>query len=165
LFHDLERIPIATIDIAILYLFDTITRLAYCQETGSNRRRTLAVARSHIAVVSKFVKISPEFCLGFLCFMKAEVANLRGKHQEATNQYLTSIALLNRTKISSIQAIACERAGMYMIERGKTSVANDYLCESLRLYEEWGAKGKSDELRREIAVVFGKGNETKDLIA
>jgi hypothetical protein len=158
LFHDLAKIPIATIDIAILYLFHTVALLACCKETGSNRRRTLRVARSNIAVVSKFAEISPQFCLGFLCFMKAEVANLRGKHHEATNQYLTSIALLNRMQIYSFQAIACERAGLYMIEHGKTCIANDYLCESLRLYEEWGAKGKCDDLRREIAVIFGKGD-------
>lgn len=159
LFHDLAKTPFATIDVVILYLFDTISRLAYCKETGQNRRRTLAVARSNIAVVSKFVKISPQFCLGFLSFMKAEVANLKGKHQEATNQYLTSVALLNRMQVSSIQAIACERAGLCMMEQGNTCLANEYLCESLRLYDEWGAKGKSDELRHEIAVLFvGKGD-------
>jgi hypothetical protein len=151
-----EMLPVVTIDVSLVLLFDALARLAYCKQTGKNKRKTLAIARKRMASMEKFAKVNPGFCLGLLYFMKAEVASLTGKHDEATNQYLSCVALLGRMEMVSVHAMASERAGRYMLERGKTSVAKEYFCESQTLFEEWGAKGKSDALQNEVAVVFGK---------
>lgn len=153
-----DKVPVAGIDLSLLFMFDALSRMAYCKQTGKKKRKTLAVARDRLAKLKSYATSNPRFCCGMRTFVEAELAVLQGKRDNAKVKYFACIAMFGREKMLPQLGMACERAGKFMIECGMLTDAIDYLRESHRAFEEWGAKGKCDALKVEIDELFGREN-------
>lgn len=84
------------------------------------------------------------------------MAAFKGDFDVADEKYFAYVALFERTRMPIQRGIACERAAIFMLEHGSHESAKFYLSEARRVFEEWGAMGKSDALSVEISELFGR---------
>ena len=58
-------------------------------------------------------------------------------------------AISSASKVTSIAALANERAGLFFLSVNEEAMASNFLSQAYKLYEEWGAGAKVDQLGRE----------------
>ena len=120
----MDKSPFKTVVIALYGL----THLALYRTTGKNKRKAVAAARSRIRKVDVLARANPQFCLGKVYLLRAEVAAVIGNHDEAHALYVTAFALFGTENSLMELAIAKEfPPGRNMLERGKTDIAITYL--------------------------------------
>lgn len=79
--------------------------------------------------------------------MKAELLDLRGDTDGALSKYKAAIASASERGAISEQAIAEQRVGEFHLRRNRFEDGRIHLLRSIDLFEEWGAHGKSTQLR------------------
>ena len=86
----------------------------------------------------------------FLDLLYAERAKLRKKPEyEVKRLFDTAIASASRSQLTQIQALANERAGIYLLEvdGGPSERARLQIFRSFKLYKAWNAYGKSNAMK------------------
>jgi hypothetical protein len=144
-----KAFPYQTVDLACMILFDGLASLGLCQQPGCHRRHFIATAKRHIRVIEKISYGSPEYCLGKVFLLKAELSMTTRNFDKAHSEYISAIALSSKGGLLMEEAIANERAGRCMQMLGD-SRSFGFFNEALELYERWGAKAKARRLRAEI---------------
>jgi tetratricopeptide (TPR) repeat protein len=74
-----------------------------------------------------------------ILLVEAELARARGDTGKARELYDESIALAKQNLFLNEEALACELAGKFHLERGLHELAGHYLGQAHRAYHEWGA--------------------------
>jgi histidine kinase len=147
--------PYQTVDLACMLLFDGLASLGLCQQPGRHRRHLITTAKRHISVIEKISCGAPEYCLGKVFLLRAELSVTTRKFDKAHSEYISAIALSSKGGLLMEEAIANERAGRCMQILGD-SRSTAFLNEALELYEKWGAKAKACRLRTEILDASSK---------
>ena len=125
---EMDKSPFKTVVIALFHLFYGLTHLALYRTTGKNKLKAVAAARSRIRKIDVLARANPQFCLGKVYLLRAEVAAFIGNHDEAHALYVTAFALFGTENSLMELAIAKEfPPGRNMLERGKTDIAITYL--------------------------------------
>ena len=89
----------------------------------------------------------------FDSLLDAEAESLRGEHYNACRHYEAAVLYAGRRGWRQDQALAHERYGMHLSrlevddERHRHD-AHFHLREAVKLYDEWGAHSKVDQMRR-----------------
>ncbi len=103
-------------------------------------------AANLVVKLKRFAEHAPANYLHRLYLVEAEMATSAGRYDEAFVKYQQSIALAAQHKLIHEQALACERACYALQKWQRPMEAQEYLRRARSLYDEWGAKAKSDQL-------------------
>jgi hypothetical protein len=74
------------------------------------------------------------------------------KHADVLPKFDESIRLAEKERNLMEQAMACERAGLYLRDSGSSLEAISYFEQAQRLYQEWGSIFKMDQVKGYIRV-------------
>mmetsp|Transcript_11530 Transcript_11530/g.26702 ORF Transcript_11530/g.26702 Transcript_11530/m.26702 type:complete len:161 (-) Transcript_11530:166-648(-) len=137
-------------------LFDGLSNLCLYKETRKMRRKHLSVARAWIKMIDRLAGTAPDFCLGKLFLLKAELASVsrRKNNYDVVKFYKCAIALCQKGGLLMEEAIANERTGKYFASVGKEIEAQPHLEQACQLYQKWGAGGKVAKLRVDASKVL-----------
>jgi hypothetical protein len=133
-------------------LIEGMTLLAVCNQRPRNvRKKHLSVVKGNIKQLKKEALLNPRDIVGKQFLLEAELAAVRGKHDCAQQKYICAVAVASDNGIVLDHAIACERAGRYMMMsmRDEES-ANEYFRKAHASYREWGAYCKVEQLEKEM---------------
>jgi hypothetical protein len=151
--------PYDGFDLATVYGFIGMANIALYKQTGKRYLRMRAVARRCERKISDVCKFAPEYCLGKLSLLQAEISSLsRMRHQNTVVKYLIAIAVADSSKHLFEGALAHERYGRYLNEHGELSSSLSQLRIACSLYREWNAYVKADMLQDEIDKMAGIPN-------
>lgn len=116
------------------------------------RRQYIAEGQRMIRFLQKYVLWAPINYHAQQVLLKAELAAVKGRTEEAMQHYECAIALSQVTRHRFVQGLAHERAGWYCwsVQRHPPTLARKYLLAALSVYEEWKAYRKVDHLRAEM---------------
>ena len=76
--------------------------------------------------------------------------------------YDKAIVASGRLGILHIQAIANERAGLFLLGKSETTLASDYLSQAWSLYNEWGALAKCRRMELRHAEIINKEDSSQE---
>jgi hypothetical protein len=101
-----------------------------------------------------YVQSGTDYCLAKLTLIEAEVSSLSPRrHAKTVRKYLIAIALADSSNNPFEKAVAHERYGRYLAERGDVSRSLSQLRLACSSYHEWNAYRKVELLREEIARI------------
>ncbi|MEK8127912.1 AAA family ATPase [Paenibacillus filicis] len=92
-------------------------------------------------------KMSPENFRHKWLLIQAEIARLKGAEQEMVDLYDRSIQFARERNYAQYQAVACELAAKYHLQKGRERIARGYIQEAYDMYGVWGAESKRHGLR------------------
>jgi hypothetical protein len=111
-------------------LFSGLTCIGLARRYPKKRRRYLSPVRRYIKKMETFVKGGDVNATLILRFLRAEKLALSGDLPDVKKAFDDSISLAARTGFRLIRALACERAGSFMLERREPLLAADYMQQA-----------------------------------
>jgi hypothetical protein len=149
--------PYKLYDFAAFYLYLGIANVSLFQITGRKHLRFLIAARHYRKKVYQICKSTPDYALGKLALMKAEISSTSSRrHDNTVLQYMVAISWAKFKNHLFEGAFANERYARYHLSRGDLDSAIKYLRESCSLYREWNAFRKADLLQVELEELESK---------
>jgi predicted ATPase len=118
-------------------------------KTTDNKKWTIR-AMSSLKKIKKWCSYNESNFLQKLLMLKAEKAVLNKRYDKAEIYYCQAIASAAKHGFLNDEALAYERHGMYLFEKGDLNAAADRLASAERLYMKWGAQAKVKHLRELI---------------
>jgi len=107
------------------------------------RKNNISVAKNNRKKLQKLCTINPKNCTNKLLLLDAELAGLRGARAELIlDMYDRAISVAGVEGFIHEQALASERASVFMRRRGDASGSKKYFNRAVALYKEWGATRK-----------------------
>ncbi|QRK10602.1 AAA family ATPase [Archangium violaceum] len=130
-------------DVPRFYFYDSLARLALFREGNEQERAATLrrVARGQ-KLMKKWAKYAPMNFQHKYLLVEAELLRLRGRAAEARELYDQSISLARDNGYVNEQALACEVASRFYLERQQVDISDHYLHQAHYSYELWGAKTK-----------------------
>jgi hypothetical protein len=148
--------PYDGFDLATVYGFIGMANIALYKQTGKRYLGMRTLARRCEKKIKHVCKFAPEYCLGKLSLLQAEISSLsRMRHHNTVLKYLTAIAVADSSKHLLEGALAHERYGRYLTDYGDLSSSLTHLRMACSLYREWNAYAKADMLQDEIDKMAG----------
>ena len=117
-------------------------------------RKTIEAAVAQMAV---WAESCPKNFEAKYLVVKAELARIEGRHDEASDLYDRAIDAAIEHEIIYVQGIACELAGRFHLEKGRRRVAQAYVRDARHAFARWGADVKVAEIDRRYAELFPHG--------
>ncbi|RKH50002.1 GAF domain-containing sensor histidine kinase, partial [Corallococcus llansteffanensis] len=102
----------------------------------------------HHAFLRNLAAFCPANFLAFEALVTAEVARLHGRAEEAGAHYERALQAARESGFLQYAALAGELAARFYRSRGLRTVADAYLEEAWRAYQEWGAEAKLRQLEQ-----------------
>ena len=137
---------LAKFEVPNLWFYEAMAYMALARREGA--RRVPRRARKTIRQFRKWAHHSPDNHRHKLRLLEAEAATLDGDGLKAQDAYEEAIAGAAEQEFLHEEALACERAGMHYLERGREELAQHYLMRAYQGWREWGAAAKQDHLTR-----------------
>ena len=113
------------------------------------KRKTVRKGRESIHIMDRLVKDGVVNCQGMLLLLQAEHESFNGKRDVVKKLYDDAINAFAAGGFIHFQAIASERAAEYFLTIGNRVCAEGYMGAAIRLYNEWGAVAKTQQLVEE----------------
>jgi len=107
----------------------------------------LSIANRCIEELTKRSMSGHENISNKLALLRAEQSAVNGDESFAVQFFNQSIASAKKSKFMHEEALACERAAIYLFERKKEHHAHCYLLQAYKSYFYWGATAKLIQLR------------------
>lgn len=120
----------------------------YDTVTPAEQREYLSQIEAHLAELQEWAETGPENHGHACALISAESARLRGSTEEAMRLYEVAIRQARENGFIQSEALAYEVASEFYRARGVETVAQTYLREARRAYQQWGAHGKVKQLDR-----------------
>ncbi|CQR72732.1 Sporulation kinase E [Sporomusa ovata DSM 2662] len=154
----------ATIDIAIYYFYDSLTRLAlYSIRSDAEKKVILKKVNKNQRMMSIWSEFSPFNFLHKFYLVEAEICRVTGKFFEARKHYDKAIGLAKENEYLNEEALAYELAGNFYLSDGRKNSAKAYFREARYRYQLWGAKAKVNELEDKYPKFFMKSRNLQDI--
>jgi len=126
------------------YFFCGMTSLGMARK-GKSIRKHVKNATFYMKKLEDIAKAgSPNF-IPMLKLLNAEKQALKGA--DAMQCYDSAISMASRSGFRLITAISCEQAGIYMLEKGDSALAIEYLQRSWDEFMAYGAKSKLSQMK------------------
>jgi GAF domain-containing protein len=116
----------------------------------AERRRDELLARN-LAWLTLWATSCPENYRHKQWLVEAEVARLAGRHDEATDGYERAISGARAEGFVRDEAIACERAALFHLEKGRPRISRVYMSDAHACHVRWGATVKAAALAEQYA--------------
>ena len=124
----------------------------YAMARRTKNRKYKKEAKRILKLISKWYKAGNPNVTHYDLMLRAEQAALDGKHGEADDLYKEAIVSAARPGHLQHAALFNERYADYRLtERGDVDDAKYHLSEAARYYSDWGAVGKAEQLKEELA--------------
>jgi histidine kinase len=124
--------------------------------TRRTRRQYMREGKNMIRFIKKYALWCPVNFVDKKFLLKAELAAVNRRSEQALEYYICAIALAKDTRSLFVQALANERAGRYcFMKLNQPHKAVSFFVQSLLVYEEWAAHRKVNHLRAELKGLFG----------
>ncbi|MBN8233354.1 AAA family ATPase [Corallococcus macrosporus] len=107
-----------------------------------------AELEGHRAFLGNLAAFCPANFLAFEALVTAEVARRSGRTEEAAEHYERALRAARESGLIQYAALAGELAARFYHSRGLRTVADAYLEEAWRAYQEWGAETKLRQLEQ-----------------
>eukprot|EP00566_Odontella_aurita_P003865 CAMPEP_0113558968 /NCGR_PEP_ID=MMETSP0015_2-20120614/18641_1 /TAXON_ID=2838 /ORGANISM="Odontella" /LENGTH=1247 /DNA_ID=CAMNT_0000460563 /DNA_START=110 /DNA_END=3853 /DNA_ORIENTATION=- /assembly_acc=CAM_ASM_000160 len=133
--------------------YDGLSALSVRGVSLKQRRRSLSIALRSLKQMKKFARRCEDNCCHKVLFLKAELAAFRGRKSDAAEYYVRAIGRAGESGFIHEQALACERAGLYMLSHGEQVLASEHIKQARELYFQWGARAKVDQLDRRFSAL------------
>ncbi|RKH46136.1 GAF domain-containing sensor histidine kinase [Corallococcus sicarius] len=102
----------------------------------------------HHAFLKNLAAVCPANFLAFEALVSAEVARQQGRAEEAMEHYERALRAARASGFLQYAALAGELAASFYRSRGLRTIAEAYLEEAWRAYQEWGAQAKLRQLEQ-----------------
>lgn len=153
----------ATMDIAMYYFYDSLTRLAvHSTLTKEEQEQNLVRVNENQARMSIWSKLAPMNFLHKFYLVQGELCKINGNYDEAKECYDKSINLAKENEYLNDEALAYELAGKFYLDEHKSNTAKVYLREARNKYQFWGAIAKVKDLESKYPNLFLKTKESID---
>lgn len=126
-----------------------LAEMIVARETKS--RSHLRAANRSLRRLKKWTEYASTSWLNRMHLILAEHDALQGRHEQATRYFFSSIEHAERHGWIHEQALALERAGIYLIETSQMDKGLDCLYRSRGLYETWGCVVKCNTITQFIS--------------
>jgi len=115
---------------------------------GRKRRRYIRLMKESIKWLMTKSKAGSINCVGMIYFLKAEQQSLNSLDDKelVRSLYGKAIVQLTKTGFMHYSAMANERLGQVMLEKGDQDWGEHYLSQAATLYHDWGASVKVEQL-------------------
>lgn len=126
----------------------------YAMAIETRKGRYKRQARKILTRVKRWSKCGNPNVLGYEKMLQAEEARLRGKLESAESLYQSAKVIASRSGLIQDAAVAAERCGEMLLNRGACSEAVAMLRETISLYDAWGAKAKIKQMMQKHGSVL-----------
>jgi predicted ATPase len=124
--------------------------------SSRNSRQHVRAGDRALKELIKWTKFAPDSWLNRIQLIKAERCAIQGNYEEATKNYFSSIDCAEQFGWIHEQALALERAGIFLLEIGsQVGKGLDCLYKSRDLYDQWGCIVKCNQITQLISVRRG----------
>ena len=149
-----REFPYEGYDLALLYVLVGIANVALFKATGMRKARLRIAARRCLKKIDRVCPVATDDCLCKLTLLQAEVSSLSShRHDKTVRKYRIAITLANSSENLFERALAHERYGRYLGERGEVSSSLSQLRLASSSYHEWNAYRKHEALQEEITKI------------
>jgi PAS domain S-box-containing protein len=158
------------VDIAILYCFDSLSRLAiYATASDDEKEAILKKVSENQAKMKTWSKYAPMNYLHKFYLIEAEALRVTGKTDEAIDYYEKAISLAKEHEYINDEALANELAAEFWMNKNKYNYAKLHFKEAHSGYKLWGAEAKVKDLQDKYLEIFhekieGNTNELQSTI-
>ncbi|MEW6188427.1 MAG: diguanylate cyclase, partial [Thermodesulfobacteriota bacterium] len=136
----------------------SLVLIALLKEGETKRRRKFkALLRRNLSKLSRWAALCPENFQHKADLIRAEVAGIEGRFQEALGLFQSAIEGADRNGFLYEQALACERKGQMYLHSGNEAEAGVMLTLAYRCYEQWGSIASMVYLASRYPAFFPKG--------
>ncbi len=151
-----KAIP-GTFGIVTISFHCALTCISMAQKTKKRKHRKMA--RSFARAIEEWVDKGNPNVRHYDELLQAEFASLDGKGPHAEHHYETAILLCGRRGMRNVWALAHQRRGEFHLREGNDDDALYDINNAIRLYEEWGAKAKAEQLKEKHGKLLGHLSE------
>jgi tetratricopeptide (TPR) repeat protein len=113
----------------------------------TKKRKYRKMARSFARAIEEWADKGNPNVRRYDELLKAEFASLDGKGPLAGSHYEKAIKLCGRRGMRNVWALAHQRRGEFHLREGNDDDALYDINNAIRIYEDWGAKAKADQLK------------------
>ena len=121
----------------------------------SPQRPYLKMLKTHLKKLKNWSVNCPDNFEPQYFLLKAELARITGKTNEAATLYESAIKSAEKYLFVNYKALASELAGRYYFSSGNITVAKAYLENARRFFLQWGAFAKVKHLEKEFGLLLG----------
>ncbi|MGK4004041.1 AAA family ATPase [Sorangium sp. So ce1036] len=135
----------------ILALWDSLARLAVFQRSDeAERAQILARVAEHERKLEIALPHCPKTIAHKAALVQAERARAEGRDNDARTLFERAVTLARASGYVHEEALACERAARFLLERREVRAARSRFREAHEAYLRWGAVTKAKALEREL---------------
>ncbi len=139
------------------YFHCALTCISMAQKTKKRKYRKMA--RSFARAIEEWVDKGNPNVRHYDELLKAEFASLDGKGSRAERHYERAIVLCGRRGMRNIWALAHQRRGEFHLREGNDDDALYDINNAIRLYGDWGATAKAEQLKEKHGKLLGHLSE------
>ncbi|PAB55761.1 hypothetical protein CCE28_21585 [Anaeromicrobium sediminis] len=153
------------VDIAMVYYFDSLSRLATYSAVSNNEKDEILIKVSENQSKMKiWAKYAPMNFLQKFYLVEAERLRVTGRNYEAIEYYEKSISLAKEHEYINDEALANELAAEFWLNENKYRYAKWHFKEAYSGYKFWGAEAKVKDIENKYLEIFHEKFEvnTKD---
>ncbi|WP_437912058.1 AAA family ATPase [Sorangium sp. So ce302] len=121
---------------------------------GADRRRLRGAIDKAKRILHKWAEHSAVNARHKYALVLAEEARVEGRSRQAARLYDDAISAARKSEYLHDVALACERAALFHLNRGKPQLAGSYLQEARGCYLTWGAHTKVRALDEQYPVLL-----------
>lgn len=135
---------------------------SYNKLSVKDKRRLMNVLKKNQKQMKKWSDYCPANFLHKYLLIEAEISRVLRNKQKAMDLYDKAIESANENNYIQNEAIACELAARFYIEEGRYRIAAAYLTDALKLFKQWGAYAKVENLKACYPELLGKAEIKKE---
>ncbi|WP_322520687.1 diguanylate cyclase [Guyparkeria halophila] len=125
------------------YLIDFLANVTCFPERADQTEDPVAQRlQRDLGRIRRWADNCPENFRHLQYLMEAELDAVAGEPSAAMERFDAAIAAAGESGFSRDEAMACERAAIYLLNLGRQRAAEGYLRAAHRLYSRWGARRK-----------------------
>jgi diguanylate cyclase (GGDEF)-like protein len=136
-----------TLTVPVFYFYDSLAHLAIYQQASEEEKESI---RDRIGQnqtqMKQWAKFAPMNFTHKFYLVKAEWLRILGETSEAMDYYDRAIELTRQHEYLNDEAIACELAAKFYVEKGRSKIARTYFQDAHYSYLRWGATAKVKDL-------------------
>ncbi|MCP4129442.1 MAG: diguanylate cyclase [bacterium] len=133
--------------IAHFTFYDSLIRLALFHKISKPAKKEyLKRIKSNQKKMKIWAQAGPMNCLHKFLLIDAELARIQGENSKAMKTYELAIDSAIENKYIHEEALANELTARFYLSLKNIRIAGIYMQQAYRLYKEWGALSKLDEL-------------------
>ena len=141
----------------MFHFFDSLVHMAMLRRGGPvSNRKLLRQVRNNQKKMKKWSEYGPMNTRHRYLLVEAERMKALSRNEEAMDLYDQAIGLAGENRYIQEEALGCELAARFWIDRGKNALASPYMKKAVYLYRKWGASRKAQDLEQRFSPLLNQ---------